>query len=40
MTGKRRSQKPRSGLTGTPVSITDEVPKDAVNLLSSGSDSE
>ncbi|XP_078160635.1 DNAJ heat shock N-terminal domain-containing protein [Carex rostrata] len=40
MTGKRRSQKPRSGLTDNPVSITDEVPKDAINLLSSGSDSE
>ncbi|KAF3322936.1 hypothetical protein FCM35_KLT12925 [Carex littledalei] len=40
MTGKRRSRKPRSGLTDNPVSITDEVPEDAVNLLSSGSDSE
>lgn len=40
MTGKRRSQKPRSGLFDNPVSITDEVPKGAINLLSSGSDSE
>ncbi|KAJ4793561.1 DNAJ heat shock family protein [Rhynchospora pubera] len=37
---KTERKKAKSGSTDKPVSITDEEPKDAVNLLSSGSDSE
>ncbi|KAJ3700029.1 hypothetical protein LUZ61_003734 [Rhynchospora tenuis] len=39
-TKKTEIRKANSGSTDKPVSITDEEPKDAVNLLSSGSDSE